>query len=154
MQHGVLLKLTRFERRIRPGAYTFRINEWPTRTLRKLSLGMTEAVRVTVPEGFRATQIAERLAAEGVADAAEFLAIVKSRKLEGKLFPSTYHFSPGYGAERVADTMVSEFMPRMTSRLSPVQRVRLGQLGSLMTVQVSWLSRICAVKFVTWRIVG
>ncbi|OGS37961.1 MAG: hypothetical protein A2506_04280 [Elusimicrobia bacterium RIFOXYD12_FULL_66_9] len=130
----VLLKLTRFERRIRPGAYTFRINEWPTRTLRKLSLGMTEAVRVTVPEGFRATQIAERLAAEGVADAAEFLAIVKSRKLEGKLFPSTYHFSPGYGAERVADTMVSEFMREIgTAYASADPRPSLG-LDEALTV--------------------
>ena len=106
----VFLKLARFERRIRPGAYTFRVNEWPTLTLRKLSLGMTEDVKVTVPEGFRAAQIAERLAAAGVADAAEVVAIVESRKLEGKLFPSTYHFPPGYGAERAADQMLSEFM--------------------------------------------
>ena len=106
----VFLKLTRFERRLKPGAYTLRVREWPTLVARKLTLGLTDGVKVTIPEGFRASQIAERLEAAGAADADEFEALVKTRKLEGKLFPSTYHFPPGYGAERAADKMVSEFL--------------------------------------------
>lgn len=106
----VFLKVTGFDRHLRPGAYTLREREWPTRVVRKLTLGLTDDVKVTIPEGFRATQIAERLDAAGVADAMEFEALAKSRKLEGKLFPSTYHFPQGYGAERAADKMLSEFM--------------------------------------------
>jgi len=106
----VFLKLTRFERNLKPGAYTLRVREWPTRVTRKLTLGLTDDVKVTIPEGFRASQIAQRLEAVGVAEAAEFEELVKARKLEGKLFPSTYHFPPAYGAERAADKMLSEFM--------------------------------------------
>lgn len=86
------------------------MHEWPPRAARKLTLGLSDDVKVTIPEGFRAAQIAERLEAAGVADAAEFEALARSRGLEGKLFPSTYHFPPGYGAERAAERMVSEFM--------------------------------------------
>lgn len=106
----MFLKATRLDRQLKPGTYTLRAREWPSRVTRKLTLGLTDDIKVSIPEGFRASQIAERLQAAGVADAAEFSAIVKSRKLEGKLFPSTYHFPPGYGAERAADRMVSEFM--------------------------------------------
>ncbi|OGR48644.1 MAG: hypothetical protein A2X40_12460 [Elusimicrobia bacterium GWC2_65_9] len=111
----VFLKLTRFERHLKPGAYTLRAREWPTRVARKLTLGLTDDVKVTIPEGFRASQIAERLEAAGAADAGEFEALVKTRRLEGKLFPSTYHFPPGYGAERAADKMVSEFLREVGS---------------------------------------
>ncbi len=106
----MFLKVAGLDRRLKPGAYTLRVRERPLRVIRKLTLGLSDDVKVTIPEGFRAAQIAERLAAAGVADAAEFSVLVKSRKLEGKLFPSTYHFPPGYGAERAADKMVSEFM--------------------------------------------
>ena len=105
----VLLKLTGFDRHLKPGHYTLRTREWPTVVARKLTLGLTDAVKVTIPEGFMASQIGERLAAAGVADAAEFKAVVFKKNLEGRLFPSTYHFPPNYGAERAAATMAAEF---------------------------------------------
>lgn len=104
-----LLKVTRFDRHLKPGTYTLRVHEWPTTVIRKLTLGLTDDKKLSIPEGFRASQIAERLAAEGVADAADFAAYAKLRKLEGRLFPSTYHFPPGYGAERAAARMTEAF---------------------------------------------
>ncbi len=105
----LLLKATRFDRHLKPGAYTLRVHEWPTTVVRKLTLGLTDDVKLVVPEGFRARQIAERLAAAGVADARDFEAYVALRKLEGRLFPSTYHFPPGYGADRAAARMTAAF---------------------------------------------
>jgi UPF0755 protein len=105
----VLLKVTRFDRHLKPGTYTLRVHEWPTTVVRKLTLGLTDDKKLVIPEGFRASQIAERLAADGVADAGDFEAYVKLRKLEGRLFPSTYHFPPGYGADRVAARMTETF---------------------------------------------
>ncbi|MDE2512141.1 MAG: endolytic transglycosylase MltG, partial [Elusimicrobia bacterium] len=105
----LLLKLGRFDRHLKPGTYALRVHEWPGTVIRKLTLGQNEDVKVVIPEGFRASQIAERLAADGIADAGDFAAYVKLRKLEGRLFPSTYHFPPGYGAERVAARMNEAF---------------------------------------------
>lgn len=105
----VFLKLTGFDRHLKPGAYTLRVREWPTTTARKLTLGLTDDVKVTIPEGFMASQIGERLAAAGVVDAAEFKAVAFRKNLEGKLFPSTYHFPPAYGAEKAAAMMAAEF---------------------------------------------
>ncbi len=105
----LLLKVGRFDRHLKPGTYSLRVHEWPTTVIRKLTLGLNEDVKVVIPEGFRASQIAERLAADGIADAGDFEAYVKLKKLEGRLFPSTYHFPPNYGAERVAARMTEAF---------------------------------------------
>jgi UPF0755 protein len=105
----ILLKATHFDRHLKPGTYTLRVHEWPTVVVRKLTLGLNDDLKITIPEGFRASQIAERLAAEGVADQNDFEAFVKLRKLEGRLFPSTYHFPPGYGVERTAARMTEAF---------------------------------------------
>jgi UPF0755 protein len=105
----VFLKVTHFDRHLKPGTYTLRVHEWPTVVVRKLTLGLNDDLKLTIPEGFRASQIAERLAADGVADANDFEAYVKLRKLEGRLFPSTYHFPPGYGVERTAARMTEAF---------------------------------------------
>jgi UPF0755 protein len=105
----LMLKLTRYDRQLKPGTYTLRVNEWPTTLARKLTSGQTDDVKVTIPEGFMASQIADRLAAAGIVDADDFRAVVKEKNLEGRLFPSTYHLSPGYGAARTAAVMVAEF---------------------------------------------
>ena len=106
----VFIKLTGFDRHLKPGAYTLRVHEWPTVVARKLTLGLTDDVKVTIPEGFMARQIAERLQKEGViADAAAFHRYVDSKHLEGRLFPSTYHFPPRYAPEKAAAVMTAEF---------------------------------------------
>ncbi|MBI2387872.1 MAG: endolytic transglycosylase MltG [Elusimicrobia bacterium] len=105
----VILKVTGFDRHLKPGSYTLREREWPTVVARKLTLGLTDDMKITIPEGFMASQIAERLEKAGIADAGEFLKVVAERKLEGKLFPSTYQFPPGYGAEKAASAMEAEF---------------------------------------------
>ncbi len=105
----VFLKLTGFDRALKPGAYDLRVNEPLTSLTRKLTLGLTADVKVVIPEGFMARQIAERLEASGVAKAADILALVRDRRLEGRLFPSTYQFPLGHGAERALKMMNEEF---------------------------------------------
>jgi UPF0755 protein len=105
----VLLKASGLDRRLKPGFYRLRVHEWPFTVARKLALGETDDVKVLIPEGWRASQISERLAAAGVADQREFDAYVAAHALEGRLFPATYHFPPGYGAERAAARMTAEF---------------------------------------------
>lgn len=105
----VLLKAGGLDRRLKPGFYTLHAREWPFTLARKLSLGETDDVKIVIPEGWRASQIAERLGAAGIADAKAFEALVQARNLEGRLFPATYHFPPGLGAERAAARMTAEF---------------------------------------------
>lgn len=105
----ILLRVTGFDRHLKPGAYTLRRHEWPTTVARKLTLGLTDDLKITIPEGFMASQIAERLEKAGVVDGREFIALVNARALEGRLFPSTYHFPPGYGSEKTVAVMTSEF---------------------------------------------
>ncbi len=105
----LLLRVTGAARRLQPGLYTFRRRELPWVVLDRMTHGGADAVRVVIPEGFRASQIAERLRAGRVADAKEFEAYVSSAGLEGRLFPSTYFFPPDYGAVRAALRMRETF---------------------------------------------
>lgn len=107
--YRVFLKLTGSDRRLKPGAYDLRVNEPLASLTRKLTQGLTADVKVVIPEGFMARQIAERLEAAGVAKADEVLRLARDRRLEGRLFPSTYHFPLGYGAERALKLMNDEF---------------------------------------------
>jgi UPF0755 protein len=73
------------------------------RILRDLVQGRGELARVTIPEGFAVWQMAERLAAEGICSAGDFLR--EAAPWEGFLFPETYFFDPGAGARRVVEVM-------------------------------------------------
>ncbi len=76
---------------------------------------------VVIPEGLRATEIADRLAEAGLADRDAFLAIVfdpesparlgvEGPTLEGYLFPDTYRFARGVPEAQIAAAMVDEFL--------------------------------------------
>jgi UPF0755 protein len=107
--YRLFLKLTGFDRQLKPGAYDLRVNEPVTSLTRKLTLGLTADVKVSIPEGFMVRQIAERLETAGVAKAAEVVALARDRRLEGRLFPSTYHMPLSLGAERALKMMNDEF---------------------------------------------
>lgn len=130
----VLLKVTGFDRHMKPGAYEFRLHEWPTVVMRKLTLGLTEDIRVTIPEGFMASQVAERLENAGIVDASEFLKIVHERKLEGRLFPSTYQFPRGYGAARAIAFMTAEFDRRIAAAYAAAKPEPELSLGSALAL--------------------
>ncbi len=84
----------------------------------------TGTVRVVIPEGFSFMQIAKRLEANNICSAEDFYNVsqnyqVKSFtvpddpnrcfKMEGYLFPATYEFHTGSGAEDVLRTMLNAY---------------------------------------------
>ncbi len=86
-----------------------------------LAEGRVQTHLVVIPEGLRASEIAARLEASGLADSEAFLTIVmdpaaarsrgiEASSLEGYLFPDSYRFARGLPAERVVDAMVGEFL--------------------------------------------
>jgi UPF0755 protein len=78
-------------------------------------------VRLTIPEGYRLTQIAERVHEELGIDEDRFLTLAQSKDLsldpylpagkgaEGFLFPETYRFSKDSSAKDVIDRLLDQF---------------------------------------------
>ena len=105
---------------IRAGEYSLSPAMAPVQLLEILRKGLVILYPVTIPEGFTRDQIADALAAKGLADKKRFLELTRDKALlrqygisgpsfEGYLFPDTYHFSRGMPTLAVLDTMVKRF---------------------------------------------
>jgi len=121
----------RLDNRLQAGSYEFGPDFSEMEVLLVLKSGEVARRRLTIPEGYRATQIAALL--EGVLDidSGEFMELVhdpafisESRlsapSLEGYLHPDTYHFRLDSDARAVIQRMVGEtiafFDPAMIAR--------------------------------------
>jgi len=102
--------------------------------LEQLAGGHVVTHEVSLPEGFTAVQIADRLAAAELVDRDAFLARVRDPatavalgvegdSLEGYLFPETYRFARGLAPQDVARAMVEQFH-RVWRDLEPRARER------------------------------
>jgi UPF0755 protein len=109
---------------IRAGFYRFPAGATSNQILDLLMAGSNDLVRVTIPEGWTSNRIAAHLEERDITDAVEFRTVVSSPELmrsygiealtaEGYLFPDTYYFPRGYGAEAVARHMVDTFFGRL-----------------------------------------
>jgi len=94
-------RIAGFDRRLHPGDYRFDPGMSFPSLLRALHDGRGRVATVTIPEGWRVEQIADRLAAAGVCSRDDFLPATRDRSLlaelaipgpsaEGFLFPETY----------------------------------------------------------------
>ena len=99
-------------RRLKAGTYRIPARSSVFGVLYMITQGRSQVIRVTIPEGFNARQVAGRLQALGVADEAAFLDFVGQRNLEGYLHPDTYYFEPCSPADKVAGVMTREFWRR------------------------------------------
>lgn len=102
-------RVTSWDRSIKPGTYEMKKPMNEVAVLRLLREGRIESIKVVIPEGFMAKQIADRLEAAGITQADPFMAYVRTNNLEGRLFPTTYLFAKGLSAEAVAHHMHEEF---------------------------------------------
>lgn len=108
------------ERKVRAGEYEVSPAWDASRILDTLVAGDVLTYSVSIPEGLRATQVAERIEQAGLCEADAFLAIVTDSKspehfgvegasLEGYLFPETYRWPSGLEAEDIVKTLVDQF---------------------------------------------
>lgn len=115
----------RFGSKIKAGSYVLSSSDNMMKIVRKLMDGQIISVKVTVPEGMTLTQVAQIMERNGLCDGEEFEALaleppdriidilgmdLGEKGLEGFLFPDTYEFSKGCGAEAVIEKMVSRFV--------------------------------------------
>ncbi len=106
----------------KPGLYRVSAAERPETILKHMVDGKTATVRVTIPEGFTAAQVAQRLVSKGAIDDADaFVKLVANDgfalfpdkeygdNLEGFLFPDTYDIPIGASPEQAVQQMVANF---------------------------------------------
>lgn len=143
---AALAQLRGVSRGLRPGEYRLSPAMSLPRIVDILARGEVVLHRVTIPEGFTAAQIAETLAARGLADAPRLRAIVQSGaadfpydyladsggSLEGYLFPDTYLF-PRFLDERA---IVAAFLARFDAVVVPLWRAEGGgrRLHEIVTI--------------------
>jgi UPF0755 protein len=122
----LLAKLRGTETDVRAGEYRFDPHQTQSAVLRALLTGGAQvAVWVTVPEGYTAKQIAQRLQDAGAGSSSEledeFLhdgMVVdgfKTRNLEGFLFPSTYLVPLGASGQQIEVVFTQEFLKQLPS---------------------------------------
>lgn len=119
-----LARLRAQEAAVRAGEYRFPPHLTQSEVLHALVTGGAQvAAWVTIPEGFTAAQIADRLQQENVAAAAPFLRNsmtqrlvidgTRTKSLEGYLFPSTYLVPLGASPQQAAAPMIAEFFRQL-----------------------------------------
>lgn len=108
------------DKKIHPGLYRFEAGIPPYDILNRLVTGKGVFQSVTVPEGLTVKEIAELLHTMQIADKEKFLVEASNplllsalgltdTGLEGYLFPSTYHFTPGTSEKDIILIMAEQF---------------------------------------------
>lgn len=132
------------EARMQRGEYRLSPAWSMVKILEQLAGGRVVTHEVSFPEGFTAAQIADRLAAAGLAEREAFLAVVRDPataaafgvegdSLEGYLFPETYRFARGLAPVDVARAMVEQFR-RVWQDLEPRARERRLSMREVVTL--------------------
>ena len=111
------------DRDVKSGEYALSRRMTPVAILEKLVAGTVKTYAVTLPEGLRLDEVAQRLEAAGIVDADAFVARarnpefakaldVEADTLEGYLYPETYRFPRNAPVDQVVERMVREFQAR------------------------------------------
>ncbi len=104
----VLARIGHADEEVRAGAYAFAPHETQAEILNQLRSGGAQiATWVTIPEGFTAAQIAQRLQDEGIGRAAAFDRAFHGH--EGYLFPSTYLVPLAATPDQVTRMLTDQF---------------------------------------------
>jgi len=109
------------EKRIKVGEYYISPSMLPNEILQRITSGKTVLHSVTIPEGYRITEIADLLEGRDLVDKNIFLQQAKNvdllegiatGSLEGYLFPDTYHFGKRTTEIKIINKMVETFKER------------------------------------------
>jgi len=106
--------LTGSTKKFQSGTYKFNQKMNFLKIIYMLRKGQTLKIKITIPEGYTAEQIAELIEQKGLGKKEKFMEIVKKNKLEGYLFPETYFFEPDTTEEKIVVRMKQEFEKRFT----------------------------------------
>ncbi len=107
--------------KLQVGEYALAPSQGAEEILAVLVEGRVKTYEVAIPEGLTAREIAARMEAAGVAQAAAFLAVVEAPEsaerfgvegpgLEGYLYPETYRFPRGMPTDAVVGVLIEHFL--------------------------------------------
>lgn len=107
------------------GEFSLSPSMLPSEIIDRITSGKTVLHPVTIPEGYRITEIAALLNAEGLANPEKFIRQTRDENLirslgiptdslEGYLFPETYHFSKFTPEEKIVRNMVDTFREQVS----------------------------------------
>jgi UPF0755 protein len=122
--------------KVKAGEYELSSDMTPLQVLDALTKGKVKHYKVSIPEGYTVSQIAEILESRGITNGEAFLEKcfssqyvfslgIEADNLEGYLFPDSYLFSKGLQPEDIIETMMSRFRQVYTSQYSE----RASELG-------------------------
>ena len=122
--------------KVKAGEYELSSDMTPLQVLDALTKGKVKHYKVSIPEGYTVSQIAEILESRGITNREAFLEKcfssqyafslgIEADNLEGYLFPDSYLFSKGLQPEDIIETMMSRFRQVYTSQYSE----RASELG-------------------------
>ncbi len=112
-----LAKLRNATNRLQSGIYKFYLGMSYHEILQMLVKGKTVKAKLTVPEGFAASQIAELVEERELGSKEIFLQIAEEKEWEGFLFPETYYISPGMTEEEIGNLMINQFNKIFTDKM-------------------------------------
>ena len=128
------------QNRIKAGEYRFSPSIPPWKILESLTNGTAILYTVTIPEGYRITEIAELFEKKGLVDRETFIAetrneellksfnITSGGSLEGYLYPDTYKFTKNAGARKIISKLTDTFRKRV-QKPELMQQVKAGKLS-------------------------
>ena len=107
----ILIKIMKLEDQLKYGEYNLSPSMNMLQILDKLVKGEVIVYKITIPEGYTSSQIAELLEKNEIAEKEAFLKLVKDSEKtpEGYLFPDTYEVPKKYGAEKMVKVMLANF---------------------------------------------
>lgn len=144
----LLVRYRGVDAQLEAGDYQLRPNMSLEEIVNALQSGRPSEVAITIPEGWRAEEIAEMLEGRGLVKAEEFLRTVregefaydflserpKEISLEGYLFPDTYGIRPDFEAAQIIDMMLANFGGRFTPEMRQEAAGRGMSIHEVLTV--------------------
>lgn len=124
MTFRILTRLIGKQGHIQVGEYELSPSLTTGEILEIITSGKAYLRSITIPEGYRITEIAAVIAQSGLADEEQFIEAAANRKLlaplgipienlEGYMFPETYRFGKYLGAEKIVLAMLDTFKRRV-----------------------------------------
>jgi UPF0755 protein len=107
----IFIKLLKLEDQLKYGEYNLSPSMNMLQILDKLVKGEVIVYKITIPEGYTYTQIAELLDKKEIVEKESFLKLLEDseKSLEGYLFPDTYELPKQYGAENIVKVMLLNY---------------------------------------------
>ncbi|PIQ95667.1 MAG: aminodeoxychorismate lyase [Nitrospinae bacterium CG11_big_fil_rev_8_21_14_0_20_56_8] len=123
----ILAYLKNQQNLVKVGEYALSPTQLPSQILDQLTSGKAILYSITIPEGYRITEIDNLLKQSRLVKDDEFIRhtqdpqlirqwAIPTRSLEGYLFPETYNFSRYTGAQKIVETLLDTFKDRVLKK--------------------------------------